>query len=459
MRSRAEELIYKYFIDKFAEKKETFIGVEIEMPVINLNKQPVQPEFRKALVDLLVRRFNFRPVKFTLEGFPIEAVNENRDTFSFETTFNTIELAMGKKRSLNEIVRSFYKYLGAIIKLAQEHNHLVCGMGTNPYMQYADSKPLNTPSMLAKSEYLKKFTTHHDGEIFHAFSAATQTHLDPTLPMLPVLLNLLGRLAFVDGILFANSPLFPLDMNSERMAHLPPGLRAKLASPTLCFRDILWSECEAPNAEAYDGQYGCIGDIVNHLLDLKLFVVSDGEDGFKPIQPVKFAEYFAGGDHSEKDLACFRSLEPVAVSKHGTIEIRRTCTQPLAEIFVPPAFYLGIAENYQKVIELANDFWRESRITVSNSELRRRAVFQEMIAPPEKMRLFISSLVAISLEGLKKRNFGEEKYLGCLKTGDDFMESPARRQLRLLQEGWEYQEVILAYSRWGEREVIVETRK
>ncbi len=446
MRNRPEELIYKYFVDKFLDQKGSCIGVEIEMPVINLNRQPVQPEFRKALLDLLAHEFKFRPTGFTREGFPIEAVNDNQDVFSFETTFNTIEFAMGPKRSLGEIAERFYDYLRSCQKLANQHQHLICGLGINPYMQYADRRPLNTPAMMAKSEFLKRFTTHHDGEIFHAFCAATQTHLDAPLALLPDLLNLLGRLAFVDAILFANSLPFSVEKSGEPTAGIPSQLRSEMASGTLCFRDILWRLCEAPNTAAYDGQYGSTQDIVDHLLGLKLFVVSDGENGFKPIRPVEFAEYFSGENHGEADLTCFRPLEPIAVSRHGTIEIRQTCTQPLTEVFVPPAFYLGIAENYRPAIELCADFWRENGINIANSELRHRAIYREIIVPPENLTLFVTNLVKISREGLQKRNLDEEIYLGRLINGDNFMECPARRQLRLLQEGWEHEQIIMAYS-------------
>jgi gamma-glutamylcysteine synthetase len=446
MRSRAEELIYHHFIDKFLGKTERYVGIEIEMPLINLNKQAVEPEFAKAIVELLVDSFEFRPTYFTLDGYPIEAVNNNGDTFSFDTSINTLEFAMGKKRSINEIAESFYTYLGALKKLEKTHNYLICGMGTNPYMEYANSKPLNTPSMMAKSEFLKKFTTHHDGEIFHAFSAATQTHLDVRLTELPDLLNLWGKLAFVDGMLFANSLPFPHEPGGDWQAKLPLSLQSGMQEHTLCFRDTLWHLCEAPNTKAYDQEYTSVEGVVNHLMELKLFVVSDGKDGLKPIEPVEFSQYFADNGHSEQDIECFRSLEPIAVSKHGTIEIRQTCTQPLAEIFVPTAFYTGISENYKKAVEVVHDFWRENQIEMSNSELRRKAVRQETIAAPEKMNAFITNLLDISVEGLKKRNFGEEKYLGCLINGDHFMECPAKRQIRLLREGWEYQDIILAYS-------------
>ncbi|ATW23619.1 hypothetical protein [Candidatus Formimonas warabiya] len=446
MNNRAEELIYDHFIDKFLGKTEQCVGVEIELPVLNLARQPVEPEFSQAMVDLLVHRFQFRPTGFTLEGFPSEAVNDKGDVFSFETSFNTIEFSMGKERSVIEIADRFYPYLRALKELEKSHHHLICGMGTNPYAEYADSKPLHTPALTAKSQFLKKFTTHHDGEIFHAFSAATQTHLDVRLPDLPNRLNLLGKLAFADGILFANSLPFPYGQTGAWKAKLPLSLVQEMGDHTLCFRDTLWRLCEAPNTAAYDQDYRSIEDVAGHLMDLKIFLVSDGNDGFRPIRPVKFSDYFQDQDKPEQDVLCFRSLEPIAVSKHGTIEIRHTCTQPLSEIFIPTAFYTGISENYGEAAELVQEFWRENKIAMTNSELRCQAVHQGRIAPPENMHYFMKNLVTISWEGLKKRNFGEEKYLAHLIQADDLMECPAKRQLRLLQEGLTYQEIILAYS-------------
>lgn len=457
MRSRAEELIYHYFIDKFHAKTNQYVGVEIEMPVVNLAKQPVEPEFAQAMVDLLVKSFGFKSIRFTQEGYPIEAVNETGDTFSFETSLNTIEFSMGKRKSIKEIADNFYQYLRALKKLEKTHHYLICGMGTNPYAQYADAKPLNTPALLAKSEFLKKYTTHHNGEIFHAFSAATQTHLDVSLRALPDQLNLFGKLAFVDGILFANSLPFE-QTTSAWKANLPVNLRNEMGNHTLCFRDTLWRLCEAPNTKMYDKEYTSIEDVANHLLDLKLFVISDGKDGFKTIQPVEFSKYFTDNDSTEKDILHFRSNEPIAVTKYGTIEIRHTCTQPLAEVFIPTAFYTGISENYQKAMALVNDFWRENKITMSNSELRRKAVCQETIVSQEKVNNLIGSLVAISLEGLKKRNLGEEKYLGRLIDSENNMECPAKRQICLLKAGFEYKEIMSAYSEIDEADEVVKKK-
>lgn len=446
MRSSAEALIYRLFIDKFAGKGEPCIGVEIEMPVVNLACRAVETGFIAAMLDLLKQRFAFTPTRFDQNGFPIEAVNPRQDAFSFETTFNTIEFAMAKKPGIDQIAANFYSYVTALQELAHEHHHLICGMGINPYAAYADSKPLNSPVMLAKAEFLKNFTSHHDGEIFHAFSAACQTHLDVELSQLPDLLNLLGKLAFVDAMLFANSLPFAYAGNRKFIARLPASLQREMAHPTLCFRDILWRLCEAPNIRPYDRDYASLEEVVKHLLDLKIFIISDGSSGFKAIPPVRFADYIARERWSEADLSCFRSLEPVAVSRHGTVEIRQTCTQPLADSFAPAAFYTGIAENITVASELVHDFWQDNQINISNSQLRRQAVSREMATPADRLREFINNLLAIAAAGLKKRKRGEDKYLGRFLKPDHEVKSPAQRQLDLLQEGWSFQEIMLACS-------------
>jgi len=52
-----------------------------------------------------------------------------------------------------------------------------------------------------------------------------KTHLDARLPVLPDRLNLLGKLAFVDGVLFANSLPFRDEQTSTWKANLPLSLR------------------------------------------------------------------------------------------------------------------------------------------------------------------------------------------------------------------------------------------
>ncbi len=455
MNGRAENLIYRHFLDKFTDKPERFIGVEIEMPVVNLEKEPVTDSFRQAMMKTLSEELGFHPVGFTSDGFPIRVLSGTGDVFSFETSFNTIEFSMAKKKSVTELADAFYGYLKVLKQLEKAHNHLICGTGINPYAAYADPAPLNTPSMLAKSQFLKTYTTHRNGEVFHAFSASTQTHLDAAPLELPSLLNLLSGLSFADALLFADALPFPQKPASFADA-LPQSLKDELDKPVLCFRDVLWRLCEAPNTMPFEGEYLSVSDVAEHLSELKVFIVGDKNGGYKPIEPVRFCDYFADPENPEEDIAFFRSLEPVAVSKHGTIEIRQTCTQPLSEIFAPVAFYAGIAQNCRKAAELLNAFKHENGLTQSDSLLRQKVVYQEPITPKRVVNQFLSDLLAVSLEGLKTRNFGEERFLTHLLQGT--IECPAKQQLQF--HGSTAEDMLTAYKktdaydtgRWGQTE-------
>lgn len=446
MNGRVRELIFRHFLDKFSENSEDYIGAEIEMPVINLKKEPVAPVFLRAMVSLLEQEFGFCPVEFTLDGFPVKSVSRGGDAFSFETGFNTIEFSMAKKKSVTELAGEFYRYLRALKKLEIAYGHLICGTGINPYAQYADPRHLNTPVMRAKSEFLRKFTTHHDGEIFHAFSASTQTHLDVNRAELPDMLNLLNKLSFADAALFANSLPFFHERASFTQA-LPQSLRDGLDKPVLCYRDILWKLCEAPNTQAFEGEFLCVGDIANHMSKLKVFIVNDENGAYQPIRPISFSDYFSDATKPEGDIQNFRSLEPVAVSRYGTIEIRQTCTQPLSEVFAPVAFYAGIAKNQRKALELTDDFLRENKISQSGAQLRYKAVCQEEIAPQDTISRFLTDLLTVSEQGLKTRNFGEEKYLGRLTGKMETVECPAKKQLRMQSEGASQKDMILEYAK------------
>jgi len=414
-----------------------------------LSKKPVESEFLGAMLELLQDAFGFRPTEFTMEGFPVKAVNENGDVFSFETSFNTLEFSMGQKKSIIEVADHFYLYLRALKKLEKRYNHLICGMGINPYAQYADSRPLNTPSMLAKSEFMKTFTTHLDSESFHTFSASTQTHIEVKLPKLPVFLNLLEKLSFVDAMLFANSLPFPYQ-EPEWKAKLPSTLQREMHKPDLCFRDTLWRLCEAPNTAALDRTYGSVDDIAAYLMELKVFIVGDGRGGLQPIRPVKFSDYFQDGRKPEEDIAYFRSLAPAAVSKYGTIEIRQTCTQPLSKVFMPSAFYAGLVVDYQSASDLVDEFMRENGIQAAGSILRHKAAHQETIAPREKINTFIMNLLEASRRGLKKRSFGEEKFLEGVTSPEGFIECPAEKQLHLREQGLTCEEIMFAFSEVGD---------
>jgi glutamate--cysteine ligase len=440
MAGRAERYINQYFIAKFLNKQESYIGAEIEMPLINLDKRPVEIDFAMALVRFLAEKFGFDPTAKTIEGYPYKASNEAGDVFSFETTFNTIEFSLQREKSVMTMANRFYGYLEALQEFVKQNGYLICGRGINPYAEFADAEPLHSSATLAKAEFLRNFTLHGNGEIFHAFCASTQTHLDVSPDRLIPLLNLLGRLGFADALLFANSlPFAP----SIRMRC--PGLLA-FSDQTRCFRDILWQLCGAPNTTAYDRDYQSWEEIRRHLLELKLFVVSDERGGYRAIRPVSVADYYANDTAPERDMEYFRPLEPISLSRYGTVEIRSTCTQPLANIFIPVAFYVGLAFRIEEALELVHEFFSSNGITEVNSVLRRKAILGEQIASAENTAFFLKELVEIAYRGLVCRRCGEEVFLGRLKVKNGNIQCPAAQELSRLQKGLTPEDLISEYS-------------
>lgn len=63
-----DNLIYEKYIAPTKTKTKRFIGIEIEMPVVNLNKLPVEEEVIFKLSAAFRERFGFRVVGRDAEG-------------------------------------------------------------------------------------------------------------------------------------------------------------------------------------------------------------------------------------------------------------------------------------------------------------------------------------------------------------------------------------------------------
>lgn len=406
-------------IEQFSRKNNQYIGTEIEMPLVNLKKQPVEKEIAISITDFLAKEFHFFPKESTMDGITILSENEAGDIFSFDTTLNTVEFSLKRGRGIEELADRFYAYMEPLQDYLRERDYRLCGMGSNPYAKYASADPLKTQANLAKSQFLREHTSHGNGEIFHAFCASTQTHIDVNKESLAEMLNLFNKINFVNAYLFSNSlPSFSLPMEVDYN--------------TICFRDILWSYSEAPNTGLCDMDFHSLEEIENHLMSLQVFIVPDGFGGVKAIKPITLRELYQKGA-SSSEMQYFRSLEYVAPNRRGTLEIRSDCTGPLYEVFAPVAFNVGIAENYKRAEELVNTFLQENKITLNNSRRRQAVTKGEAFVEREVLRKFVLDMVRVSMTGLLQRGRGEEWYIGHLSERARSGISPAQEQKKRLE--------------------------
>ena len=80
---------------------------------------------------------------------------------------------------------------------------------------------------------------------------------------------------------------------------------------------------------------------------------------------------------------------------------------------MPPAFNLGILNNYEKAKKTIDSFLCENSINKKPSELRRLAAEgkDEEIASKDVLNKLCCDMTDVAREGLKKRGRGEEKLL------------------------------------------------
>ncbi|MEG1560232.1 MAG: hypothetical protein RRY79_05560 [Clostridia bacterium] len=395
--------IKEKYID-IIDRNETTVGVEIELPLLSMQNAPVELSFIDSLFDY-IKSIDFIEKKITLDGHICEVENKNGDLCSFETTWNTLEFSMKNTRSLLTIEARFNALLTSIQAFCLEHGYYLCGRGINPNYASIDISPLNTPILLAKSAYLKEFTQHHDGEIFHSIMTSVQTQLDAVdAEHYIALYNLIRKVYALEGLFFANSMPISADFIATR-----PALHG-INRDTLCFRDELWRLCGAPNTIDELGDLPDTDALCRKILGQKLFIVPS-QDGFCAITPISIYDYFSDSKHGIGDLSCFRSLEPIAPTKNGSLEIRSTCTQPLSYMFEPSAFYLGLSANLEQAKKQVNKIYdiyftgdtprevRDKLMKASNHDLR-----QSLKSNGQK-------LLGFALDGLKSRNMNEEALL------------------------------------------------
>ena len=417
-----ERVLQKQYIDVIA-RNETSIGVEIELPLVPMEGGFIDHAFSAALTAHL-REMDFKETAHTLDGDVCAMENKDGDVCSFETTWNTLEFSMKRSSSLSALACRFYPLLFRVQEFCLTHGYYLCGRGINPNAARLCPEPLRTPVLLAKSQFLTQFTEHHDGEIFHAICASTQTHLDAKNQMQYMrLFRLLRRVYAVEGLFFANSP--PPAVPELFLHH--PAL-AGLERSTLCFRDELWRHCGAPNVQTGTKELEDTAELCLYLAEMKLFILREGET-FRPIAPVPLRQHFAEGC-SEMDLEAFRSLEPVAPTKKGSLEVRSTCTQPLDRLMEPVAFYLGLSANQARAEKVLDKLYQTYFAKDSPAAVRDKLMQSSAVALRQSLRDEMTALLDAALEGLAFRGLKEEQFLLPLKCrfGKADFEPPAAAQ-------------------------------
>ena len=410
-------ILKERYLANIKENPDLYIGVELEFPIVNLQGGATDTRVTKELLVRLNSDYGFIVERRDSEGNPIQLkASDSEDRILFEVSYNILEFAFEKAKTIQEVERRFNHYLDTIQKILRKSHHELQGHGLHPFWKENDNGPVKYPRYQMLMQYLA-LSEKIGGDFFHrhpdygSYICGSQVQLDVSRANFIQVINTFNQIEAAKAYLFANSELLTEDFN------------------TRISRDRFWEESmhgllvENVGVNPYD--FKDEEDFFNYLNHTAIFNVErEGDTYYFP--PIVAGEYLKqeqikGYNLSGKeslviphvdDFYYHRSYQYQDLTTRGTIEFRSTCAQPLDRTFAPAAFHLGLLANLEEVTAYLKDcdfFKLEGR---NYKRLRRKYSQIELTqADQASIQSFAADLLQLAVKGLEKRKEGEECYL------------------------------------------------
>ncbi len=458
-----QEIIDKAIFDKYIKPtradRSRSIGIEIEMPVVNLNKAPVEEAVIFEMSDAFCERFGFEAVGADADGNINSMLDKTTgDDLSFDCSYSNLELSLGKGENLFEIKKRFDKYYLFINDWFCKYNYTLTGMGINPYFNINHNKPIPNERYRMLYHYLHSYKKHkgaqtdvvfHNRPDFGTFTSASQVQIDVYYSELIDVINTFGRLEPYKAMLFSNS-------------YLPE--RPEL----LCARNMLWEHSMQGYNPHNIGMFGyslkSVDDLVDYIKTTSIYcTMRNGRYvNFTPIPINEYlktdsvkGEYFDGEGYREieifptlEDLLYLRTFKFEDLTFRGTIEFRSSCCQPVRDSMTVAAFHIGLLEKVTELKELLENDTVIYSHGYSASELQRLFSYRDLPSFADKKLLSqtLVKIVDLASDGLKNRDYGEEILLDPLYERARDLTNPARKMLDGLDKGEKIERYIKEYA-------------
>ncbi|WP_407392340.1 hypothetical protein [Methanobrevibacter sp.] len=451
--------LYEEFI-KPTDQKKDFIGIEIEIPILNLNKKAVDFE----VVHEITRRFQNEYSDFKNDGIDYDGNvyslknSKNDDIVCYDCSYNNIEFAMGREKDLFTINERFTDYYTFVKESFEEYNHTLTGMGINPYRKYNKHLPIPSERYLMLYHHLKSTENYdhipmhfHEYPEYGMFSSASQVQIDVHKDNLIKTINVFSKIEPIKALLFSNSVL--VDENKHRT----------------CFRDALWEYSthgvNPHNIGMYNVDFKDINDLQAYLESLNIYcVMRDG--AYINFESMNLLDYFSrdsvtgeiynNGEYREidiqpaiSDITYLRPFKFINLTFRGTVEFRSVCTQPIADSMSVAAFHVGLKDKLEELEDLMTNDTVIYHKGYTAGELRKQLVKDEIPSFINKNDLcrLTKEIVDISKEGLKDRGIGEEVFLNPLYERIRNHTNPGKNMINKLNSNTKLEKMIEEYGK------------
>ena len=414
-KQQAIKLLKEKYLSNMKEDSELFVGVELEFPIVETNGNKTNIEVTKNLFRTLANLSDFEVEKIDDDQNPIQLIHcSSKDRILFELSYNTIEFAFERARSINEVAKRFEAYLKIIQPILQENNHEIQGHGIHPFWNKNDNSPVKIERYKMLMAFLAMNGTGmktHSYPSYGAFICGNQVQLDVRRDNYIRIINAFNKIEAAKAYLFSNSE-FSAEVWDTKIA-----------------RDIFWEESlhgyYKENVGIYPKDYQSEEEFFNNLARTAIFTaIREGKSYyFKPIRVENYLDqkeitaYTADGNEKiinpvKEDLKQHRSYQFQDLTARGTVEFRSVCTQPLETTFAPIAFELGLfvqLEKLENYLEDSSFFKNEEQ----DYRKLRKKYSKKILSKEEKeaIQSFSKDLIGIAKAGLMKRGYREEKFL------------------------------------------------
>ena len=409
------KLLKEKYLSNMKEASELFVGVELEFPIVETNGNKTNIEVTKNLFRTLANLSDFEVEKRDDNQNPIQLIHcSSKDRILFELSYNTIEFAFERARSINEVAKRFEDYLKIIQPILQENKHEIQGHGIHPLWKENDNSPVKIERYKMLMAFLAMNGTGmktHSYPSYGAFICGNQVQLDVRRDNYIRIINAFNKIEAAKAYLFSNSEFTAEAWNT------------KIA------RDIFWEESlhgyYKENVGVYPKGYQSEEEFFNNLARTAIFTATrEGKSYyFKPVRVKDYLDqkeitaYTADGNEKiinpvKEDLKQHRSYQFQDLTARGTVEFRSVCTQPLETTFAPIAFELGLfvqLEKLENYLEDSSFFKNEEQ----DYRKLRKKYSKKILSKEEKeaIQSFSKDLLDLAEAGLMKRGYGEEKFL------------------------------------------------